>query len=124
MSNVGYPVHQYARESDEPSFDPLLKNKYIRLRRMLREFRSHSKGQLAKYEEKIEDSRVLKNKLGEKILLRLIEDGILYKDGVMYILDTDKMASELGINWHDFRLGKIPDSLVEYLKSIDYSSGE
>jgi hypothetical protein len=119
ISDVEYPIYQFAEERDPTPVNPKIKEKYIRLRRIIREFRSHSKGALAKYKDKIEHQRVLQNTLGEKILKNLINDGILYLDGVMYFINQDKMDSLLGINWHDLRLGKIPNSLTEYLKSID-----
>lgn len=118
FEGVHHPLYQYAEQHSPKNFDPNLKNKYIRLRRILREFRSHGKGSLAKYYEKIEHSRVLKNEIGKNILSSLLEDEILFKKDVMYHLDTDKLDTHLGVGWHDFRLGKQPDKLMDYLKKV------
>lgn len=118
FDEVSYPLYEYASPYEPSEVDPNLKEKYIRLRRILREFRSHGKGSLAKYQEKINQDRVLKNEIGERILELLLEDEIIYMDGVMYHLDTDKLDEYLGVNWHDFRLGRQPDQLMSYLRGV------
>jgi hypothetical protein len=76
-----YPTIQYVEDKQTLFRDPLLKEKYLRLRRILVHFRSHSKGALAKYRHKIEHERVLRNALGENILRQLMKDKILTLDG-------------------------------------------
>ena len=116
-SDLKYPAIQYAKKSDQLPSDPKIKEKYIRLRRILMEFRSHSKGTLAKFKDKIEHERVLM-KNGWEILERLKSDRIVTASGVMYFLHPDEINKHLGISWNDLRTGKTSEKLIYYLRSI------
>src|SRR5204863_8470168 len=83
-SGLSYPAVQYFKKRSQPPADPLIRQKYLRLRRILMEFASHSKGGLAKYKEKIEHERVLRNALGRAVLDTLVERKILVLKGRMY----------------------------------------
>lgn len=118
LEDVRYPAVQHSEKSSEPPADPLLRQKYFRLKRILLEFRSHSKGSLAKYRHKIEHERVLKNKTGEAVLKKLVADGILKLRGVMYHLEPENLSRHIGISWLDLRKGRMASSLTDYLRSI------
>ncbi|EXI67368.1 MAG: hypothetical protein AW07_04526 [Candidatus Accumulibacter sp. SK-11] len=118
LDDVRYPAVQYSEKSSEPPADPLLRQKYFRLKRILLEFRSHSKGSLAKYRHKIEHERVLKNRTGAAVLEKLVADGILKLSGVMYHLEPDNLSKHIGISWLDLRKGRMATSLTDYLRSI------
>jgi hypothetical protein len=53
-----YPAIRYVTERNAFGRDAQMGEKYLRLRRILGHFRSHSKGALAKYKHKIEHERV------------------------------------------------------------------
>ena len=121
LSNTGgvsYPIIQYAQQASTPPDDPLFRQKYLRLKRILMEFRSHSKGALARYRHKIESERVLKNNVGRIVLNRLVSDGILTLQDSFYYLDPERLSHNVGVSWHDLRKGMIPASLEGYIKSI------
>src|SRR5207253_8714904 len=59
MNGLGFPTIKYAQRISQPPGDPDLRQKYFRLRRILCEFRSHSRGTLARYKKKIEHERIL-----------------------------------------------------------------
>ena len=113
-----YQLIPFAVQRTHPPNDPLLKEKYLRLRRILLEFRSHSRGSLAKYKNKIEAERVVRNDLGWAILERLKSDGILTLKGSHYHLDPQKMSDRIGITWQDLRRGIISNRLTIYLQSV------
>lgn len=117
-SGLTYPSIQYVEDRKAPFLDLLLKEKYLRLRRILVHFRSHSKGALAKYRPKIEHERVLKNALGESILKRCLRDKILRLDGSFYFLEPDAVNTHLGISYDDLSKGRTSDKLVQYLQSV------
>jgi hypothetical protein len=117
-SAVAYPAIQYVERVSRLPADPVLSQKYFRLKRILMEFRSHKKGALAKYKYKIEHERVLKNETGASVLRRLVSDGILSLRGSMYYLDPDQLSALVGITWLDLRKGKMPESLETYLRAI------
>jgi hypothetical protein len=95
-----------------------LREKYLRLRKILTHFRSHSKGALAKYRDKVENPRVAGNPAGEAVLRRLITDGVLVLENPMYFLQQEQVHAHLGITWPELRKGIISDKLLQYLRSI------
>jgi len=115
---VVYPTIQYAERTPQLPADPLLRQKYLRFRRILMEFRSHSKGALARYKGKIESERVLKGDVGEAVLGRLIRDGILSLQGEMYYLNPEQLRVHAGVSWQDLRKGMMPDAVSVYLRAI------
>lgn len=113
-----YPVIQHVTQATRLPPDDLLQQKYFRLKRILLEFRSHSKGSLAKYRYKIEHERVLKNEVGKAVLNKLVTDKILILKGNLYHLDPTKLNDHLGVSWQDLRKGQTPDSFIAYLRTI------
>ena len=83
------------------------------MRRVLLMFRSHIKGDLARYKEKIDNS-----KIGKMVLDSLLNKGILYPKDLMYFVDTDKLASELGVKYNDIRSSIINDKIKTFLLAI------
>jgi hypothetical protein len=118
MSGLQFPLVQRAEQRAKPPQDPALRDKYLRLRKILTHFRSHSKGALAKYRDKIENPRVTGNMVGSAVLIRLVTDGVLRIDGTMYFLEPERVDTLLGIGWPDLRKGGMSERLLQYLKSI------
>ncbi|MBE0671431.1 MAG: hypothetical protein IH588_12645 [Anaerolineales bacterium] len=116
---LSYPIIRYVETITIPSLDPLMKEKYFRLKRILLEFRSHSRGSMARYRQKIEAERVLRNDIGRAVLKRLLNDNVLSLLGRFYHLDPEGLSRHLGVTWHNLRKGQIPDSLSAYLRSIE-----
>lgn len=117
-SGVGYPIIQHVRKRASVPRDPLLKQKYLRLKRILLEFRSHSRGALARLCDKIDSQRILKNEVGEAVLRALLKDGVMYREGKFYFLDPDRLHKHLGVSWPELRSGQVPDSMMEYIKDL------
>lgn len=113
-----YPIVQYSEKKEPLPEDSHLREKYFRLKRILLEFRSHSKGSLAKYKDKIEHERVLKNALGRSILDKLLVDGILVPEGNLYHIKPDALDKHLGVSWLDLRRSKTSATLLAYLRAI------
>jgi len=118
-SDLRYPIVQYAAERDEPPSDPLLRKKYLRLKRILLEFRSHSRGSLARYKGKIEQERVLRGSIGRSVLQQLLDDNILKIEGNFYFLQREGVSKHLGVSWLDLKKGHISDKLIGYLQLIE-----
>lgn len=96
-----------------------MRNKYLRLRKILTHFRSHSKSALAKYRDKIENERVAGNVTGRAILDRLLKDSVLRLEGKLYFLQPERVHEHLGISWPELRNGQTSKKLLQYLGSID-----
>jgi hypothetical protein len=117
-TGIRYPASLYLRGQVDLSNDMQLREKYLRLRRILVLFRSHSRGALAKYKAKIHHERVLRNPTGWAILQRLLKDNILTSDGNFYFLQPDNVHRHLGVSWIDLRKGDTSEKLEGYLRSI------
>jgi hypothetical protein len=118
-SGLTYPSILYAQQKTQLPPDPLLKEKYLRLKRILMSFRSHSRGSMARYKHKIENERVLSNETGWSVLHRLQQDGILTLSGNFYFLNPQNVDARLGVSWSDLRKGTISEKLLGYLQSIN-----
>ena len=117
-AGLTYPSINYVEQREPLPSDPLSKEKYLRLKRILVHFRSHGRGSLARYKHKIEHWRVLGNDTGWAILDRLVKDGILTLSGNFYFLQPDNVNAHLGISWEDLRKGRSSAKLLQYLGSI------
>lgn len=116
-SNLTYPSVQYVNQKTQLPADPLAKEKYLRLKRILMNFRSHSRGTMARYKHKIENDRVLgNNDTGWAVLRRLLKDEILSLEGNFYFLNPENVDSHLGVSYSDLKKGTISEKLLRYLQ--------
>ena len=117
-SGLQYPLVQHMQKREKTPQDPAIREKYLRLRKILTHFRSHSKGAMAKYRDKIENERVAGNPIGEAVLNRLLADRVLILKDPMYFIQTDQVDKFLGISWPELRMGITSEKLLTYLRSI------
>lgn len=90
---------------------------YKKLRSIILDFRSHSKHVLAKHHEKI-DFIFGNNRAGQMVIKALIDKKVMYKDGHLYKLDSDVMATEFGLSYDDIRNYEKSDRVVRFLRNI------
>lgn len=121
LSGVSYPLIQHVEQGSRDQMDDRLLEKYMRLRRILMAFRSHSKGSLARLKDKIEGQRVLQNEVGRAVLEKLIAERIIYLKDSHYHLDAEALHEHLGVSWLDLRKGLTSSRLIAFLQSIDVS---
>ncbi|TXJ28273.1 MAG: hypothetical protein E6Q24_05695 [Chitinophagaceae bacterium] len=113
-----FPFSNYYKEG-ETSYSSLNQDtieKYIRLRKILMQFRSHSKGELAKLKDKIEHPRILKNDIGWTVLNKLINSGVIFVDAHLYKLDGTALDKHLGLSYLDLKRKDINAKTVEFLE--------
>jgi len=115
---LSYPLAKYVQKVPPPITDPTLREKHRRLRRILSQFRSHSRGSLGKFRDKIEHERVLRNQIGRDILEALVKEGILRQDQRMYYIDPENCDTKLGISWHQLRQYRSSDRLETFLRGV------
>ena len=118
MAGLQYPLVQYAQKRSIVPQDPALREKYLRFRKILSHFRSHSKGSMGKYRDKVENPRVAGNAVGSAVLSKLVNDGVLVLEGPMYFLQPDKVHYFIGVSWPDLRKGNTSEKLLQYLRGI------
>jgi hypothetical protein len=115
---LDYPLATHVQKVTATFADPALRTKHRKLRRILSEFRSHKKGNLAKYRDKIENERIAGNPLGKKILAALVKEGVLRSDPKFYYVEAEKCDEKLGISWHQLRQYKTSSKLEAFLKKV------
>ena len=81
-------------------------------------FRSHSKGQLARYVGKVEHFRMTKGDLGLRLRQKLMEDKVLSISAQMYILDPDALGAVVGISFQDLKLKRYSVAVNSYLADL------
>lgn len=106
------------RDGDEENLDDL-QTALLSFCKLIRSFRSHSKGQLARFEDKIDHSRMSKN-FGEEIKNYLMEKRIIQHSVQkrMYYLDSDRLVEETGAHYGGVIQRDCPEKLRNILKSI------
>jgi hypothetical protein len=115
----GYPWHEFRiDQSTANSEDNVVASMYRRFRRIVMTLRSHSKGNLARFRDKIEHQRVLKGPVGRALLEKLVEDKILVRDEKFYFWNPSVADEVVGVTWGDLRLGVCPALLTAYLKQF------
>jgi hypothetical protein len=117
-----YPLVKYIKERKSLPAADGVRAKYLKLRKILTHFRSHSKGTMAKLRAKVENERVAGNDMGMPVLERLVQDGILVPNGAFYFLQPTNVDKFLGVSWTRLREGEVNQKLVEYLQSIKQPS--
>jgi hypothetical protein len=114
-----YPLVKHVKQREILPTADNVRAKYLKLRKMLTHFRSHSRGTMAKLRAKVENERVAGNDVGGPILKRFITDGILVPDGRFYFLQPANVDKFLGVSWMRLREGEVNQKLVEYFQSIE-----
>jgi hypothetical protein len=117
-ADLHFPLVKHVRKLELLSTTGGVKEKHLKLRKILTHFRSHSRGAMAKLRAKVENERVAGNDVGRPVLARLVADGILIPSGKFYFLEPAKVDQFLGVSWVRLREGVVNGKLVEYLQSI------
>ena len=81
-------------------------------------FRSHSKGRLARFQDKIEHARMTKGALGVEIRHRLMRDKVLSLEDGMYFLDSAALGRVVGATYQDLKLKRFNNKVRAYVSSL------
>lgn len=120
-SSVFFPFNDFWRKPQKVSAsEKQLYEAFGKLRRMILMFRSHSKGVLARYCEKI-DNRIGKSPLGKALIEGLVKEGVLYSDNIMYYINSNKFAEVLGAKYDDIRSSEMNEKTVKFLESLKFN---
>ena len=115
----GFPWRNYAKAMAPPEFgdDETLRRVFNRFRRIVTEFRAHSNGPLSRIAQKIQNGRILQGPIGDRMLAKLTDDGILVArgGGSRYFWDSDKADHLLQVSYNHIRRAECPPVLRRYL---------
>lgn len=114
-----YPFVQYYTDSSTQVNDLTPHNIYYqKLRRLLLLFRSHSKGVLARCIDKI-DNRIGSTPEGKQVIAALKEKKIMYGDAVMYYLNNENLAKELGVKYDDVQAAIVNPQIATFIHYVE-----
>lgn len=117
-NTLQYPFCEYkgGLEINE-EVTPEVMEKYNKCRKTIQLCRGHSKGQLARYKDKI-DNYVGNTVIGKSVLNALSEKGVIYLESYMYFIDDVKMAEVLGCKYDSIRAMEINPAILSFLSHI------
>ena len=115
----GYPFDKFCCNDGEISIltDTQVKV-YQKLRRTISLFKSHSKGRLAKFKDKIDNRRWLGSEEWHFLLEALLDNGIIYVEENFYFISPENLSKCLGVSYDQLRDGEVTPKIVEFIKSI------
>jgi hypothetical protein len=114
-----YPWSDFVVESQDNVIDTEQMHKvFRRFRRIVTSLRSHSRGGLARFKDKVEHRRVLKNELGRALLDTLLSDGIIILRDNFYHWMPDKADAILKLSYNDLRYRRVSPELKAYFKQF------
>lgn len=91
-------------------------------RRIVMAFRSHSKGRLARLQDKVNHARMLRDIDGRTLLAKLIVDGVISAESHMYYLEPNKLGSITGASFLDVNKKNYSGKTIDYIKNaIDFN---
>ena len=111
-----FPWHQYSKTIS--SAPPDVADARLALRRLILSFRSHSRGALARFVDKIEHFRMTRGDLGERLRAALLRDKVLSRNGDFYFLDPDRLGELLGTTYQDIKAMRFSTKCDSYLRGI------
>lgn len=111
-----YPWTSYGTvptKVDNPHVDEGLR----RLSKFIVAFRSHSKGSLQRFKDKIDHSRMTKGN-GQAILDALITRKVITTEGLFYVLNQDRLSIEVGTNYHECSKRVFREQTVQFVEAV------
>jgi hypothetical protein len=117
-NSASYPWSTFAATMQQEE-DPQTADALRALRRFIMAFRSHSKGQLARFQDKIDHARMLKGSVGTALRDKLIKDKVINLKGTMYYLEPNVLGELVGVSFLDVKLKKYSPIAREYVQGLN-----
>lgn len=112
-----YPWNGYSMQQP-PIVAPETADALRALRRLVIAFRSHSKGQLARFKDKIDHARMSKGGVGEALREKLLKDKVLIVADHMYLLDPKALGNIVGLSFQDAKMKNYGVQTLEYVQAV------
>ena len=96
-----------------------IEKRFHKLKNIIGWFRSHSKGDLARYKELIDNIVVGSNPTSRKIVNSLLKCGIFYVDESKYFINSNRMTEILGVSRDSLMNNEITDKAKDFLSKLD-----
>ena len=93
---------------------------FKKLRKIIVLFKSHSKGRMAKFKDKINNRRVCGTGIGKTLLTELLNKHVLYLEGEFYFISPENMDIHLGLSYDQIKMGIINDKTKKFLVNLTH----
>jgi hypothetical protein len=111
-----YPWNGFASElNPEDDLTPEVTEGLRRFRMFAIAFRAHGNRRLAKSSNKMESTRMIKGS-GKDVLDLMVAEGIVSREGLMYILRTDRLSELTGATYVDFTAYRFKQATIEFVQ--------
>ncbi|RVU77387.1 hypothetical protein [Pantoea dispersa] len=114
-SSDAFPWSAFSNKITTGSSDEKVQDALRVFRRIVMAFRSHSKGRLARLQDKVNHARMLRDENGRKLLDKLITDGVISSEGHMYYLDANTLGHITDAAFRDVNMKNYSQKTVEYV---------
>ena len=111
---LSHPWTSFASDSS-PVSDPRIDEALRRLRKFVIAFRSHSKGSLQRYRDKLDHARMTKGS-GQSVLNMMLREKIIFIAGSMYVLDPKQLAACAGMSYADCMARHFGDEAIAFVR--------
>lgn len=112
-----FPWHSYRKPDVPDEIDPEVLERLRRLRKILLLFRARGMGKLAKFKGAIDHDRRSRGS-GAAIRDLLLQERVLYEDGRVYVLDTDRLREVLGLTFLEIRSATVNAQTIAFLRRV------
>lgn len=118
LGEVKYPLSEYISDKTSHNASEYDRSVFNKFRRLLLKFKCDSKGQgnWAKHKGHI-DSRFSKG-LGNRILQYLINEGIIFEQGVLYHINVPKMEKKLAVKYDNLRNCEPSETMIDFMNKM------
>ncbi|WP_156087601.1 hypothetical protein [Lysobacter sp. Root667] len=114
---ASYPWTQFASATKQDE-SPKTAEALRALRRLAMAFRSHSKGQLGRFRDKIDHQRMMKGEVGRALLQKLMKDRVISLQSTMYILDAGALGEKVGASYVSLKLKVYSEQTRKYVQDV------
>ncbi|MFG6473346.1 NACHT domain-containing protein [Klebsiella variicola] len=114
-SSEGFPWSAFSNKLVNANSDDRVADALRVFRRIVMAFRSHSKGRLARLQDKINHARMLRGEDGRMLLSQLVEDGVISPENHMYYLEPNLLGSVAGASFLQVNTKNYSDETLQYV---------
>ncbi|WP_448623128.1 hypothetical protein [Dickeya fangzhongdai] len=114
-SSDSFPWSAFSNKLANSSSDERVADALRVFRRIVMAFRSHSKGRLARLQDKVNHARMLRDDDGRDLLEQLIKDGVISSEGHMYYLDPNTLGRITDAAFRDVNTKNYSLKTIEYV---------
>jgi hypothetical protein len=118
-NKVVSPFDKYSsNEKFEGEYSNEFKTIFVKLRKILITFRSHSKGSMTRCKGKIDDFRISGHDYSKPLIEKLLNQRIIEEKGIMYFLNREETANQLGLTFNKLQATTPTPQMAQFINDF------